>query len=103
MRKGKGQPDPEPDTLRPEYDFSSMTRVGKRGRHHHAMHNGYTTVVYHKDGSKTVTHYRVPPGAVILDADVQAYFPTANTVNTALRGLIALIPMRRRKTRQAKE
>jgi len=33
---------------------------------------------------------------------VQAYFPDAEAVNMALRGLIALIPAKRRAERKAK-
>jgi hypothetical protein len=39
-------------------------------------------------------------GSIVLEPDVQAYFPDAEAVNTALRGLIALRP-RRRRGRQA--
>jgi hypothetical protein len=39
---------------------------------------------------------------VMLDPDVRAYFPDTEAVNTALRGLIALIPMRRRTARKPK-
>jgi hypothetical protein len=65
------------------------------------MRQGYTTVLHHKDGTKEVTHYRPLPGTVQLAPDVQTYFPDAEAVNTALRGLIALIPTRRRTTRKA--
>ena len=101
MRKAEQQR-ADQDTMRSEYDLSSMARIGERGRYHHAMHKGYTTIVHHKDGSKTVTHYRPLPGAVHLDPDVQAYFPDAEAVNMALRGLIALIPAKRWATRNAK-
>jgi hypothetical protein len=40
---------------------------------------------------------------VHLAPDVQAYFPDAEAVNTALRGLIALIPTRRRAIRKARQ
>ena len=40
-------------------------------------------------------------GSIVLDPDVQAYFPDAEAVNTALRGLIALWPRRRRPAREA--
>jgi hypothetical protein len=41
-------------------------------------------------------------GAVDLDPDVQAYFPDAEAINVALRGLMALIPAKRRAARKAK-
>ena len=93
--------DTSDDTLRPEYELSTLKQVGERGRHAKARREGYTTVVEHADGSKTISHYRVPPGAVVLDADVRAYFPDSESVNTTLRGLIGLIPKpRSRKKRQ---
>ena len=48
------------------------------------------------DGTKEITHYRPVPGSVVLDQDVCAYFPNSDAVNAALRGLIALIPAKRR-------
>ena len=101
MRKAKQQR-AEQDAMRPEYDLSGMVRIGERGRYHRAMRNGYSTIVHHKDGSKTVTHYRPLPGVVHLDPDVQAYFPDAEAANMALRGLITLIPAKRRAARKAK-
>ena len=83
--------------MRPEYDF----RGGVRGQHYKDLSQGYTTVVHHKDGSKSVTHYRPIPGMILLAPDVRAYFPDADTVNAALRGLIALIPAKRRAARKA--
>ncbi len=41
-------------------------------------------------------------GTVHLDPDVWAYFPDAESVNVARRGLIARIPAQRRATRQQK-
>jgi hypothetical protein len=38
--------------------------------------------------------------AIVLDSDVRAYFPDSNTVNNALRALIALIPKKRKLTRR---
>jgi hypothetical protein len=89
--------------MRPEYDFSQLQQVGEGGRRAKEMRQGYTTVIHHKDGTREVTHYRSLPGTVHLAPDVQAYFPDAEAVNTALRGLIALIPTRRRTTRKARQ
>jgi hypothetical protein len=36
-----------------------------------------------------------------LAPDVRAYFPDADAVNAALRGLIALLPAKRRMARKA--
>gem|GEM_PF-641829 len=83
--------------MRPEYDF----RGGVRGKHYKDLSKGYTTVVHHKDGSKTVTHYRPIPGMIPLAPDVRAYFPDADAVNAALRGLITLIPAKPRTAQKA--
>ena len=38
-----------------------------------------------------------------LAPDVRRYFPDSNAVNAALRGLIALIPAKRRAVRKARQ
>ena len=111
MKKGKTQrlvfeadtPVLDAGDMRPEYDFSTMKQVGEHGRHAKAMRKGYTTILHHKDGTKEVTHYRPLDGCVVLDRDVRAYFTDSEAVNTALRGLIALIPAKRRAARKARQ
>ena len=76
--------DKDKDTMRAEYDFSK----GVRGKHHEAMKNGYTTIIHKSDGSTEITETR----PIFLAPDVQAYFPDTESVNQALRGLIALVP-----------
>lgn len=76
------------DDMRPEYDFSQAVR----GKHYRAMQRGYTITVHQADGTTIVKEIQPPPGAVILEEDVRAYFPDSNAVNEALRGLIRLIP-----------
>lgn len=80
--------DLDQDEMRPEYDFSS----GMRGKHHQALREGYSVTVYHADGSTTVKEYELCADSVRLEPDVRAYFPDSESVNRALRGLIALIP-----------
>lgn len=75
------------EEMRDEYDFSK----GVRGKHAKALRDGHTTIVHKSDGS-TVTHETRP---IILAPDVQMYFPDAESVNQALRGLIALVPEKR--------
>jgi len=75
-----------------EYDFSQ----GVRGKHHQSMQTGYTMTVHRSDGSTIVKEIKPPKGAVILEPDVQAFFPDAKSVNSALRSLIQLIPNRRK-------
>jgi hypothetical protein len=86
------------DDLRPEYDFTGVP--GVRGKHAKALRKGYTRVVHKKDGTKETTYVRPIEGSVVLDPDVQTYFPDAEAVNQALRGLIALIPTKRRRSQQ---
>ncbi len=75
------------EEIRAEYDFSK----GVRGKHVDALRNGHKTIVHKSDGS-TVTRETSP---IILEPDVQAYFPDTESVNQALRGLIALVPEKR--------
>jgi hypothetical protein len=86
------------DDLRPEYDFTGVP--GVRGKYSKALQKGYTRVVHQKDGTKEITYVRPLDGSVVLDPDVQTYFPDAEAVNQALRGLIALIPPKRRRPQQ---
>ena len=90
-----------PGTCAPSM-ISQLKPMGKRGRHAKAMREGYTTILNHPDGTKEVTHYRPLPGCVVLDQDVRTYFPDSDAVNAALRGLIALIPAKRRAVRKAR-
>lgn len=85
----------EVEDMLPEYDF----RGGVRGKHARALEQGYTVKVHRLDGTTTVQHSNLPEGAVMLEPDVQEYFPDSETVNHALRALIALIPSRRRSRR----
>lgn len=98
MKKDKTNID---DTLRPEYDLSTLKQIGARGRHAKRLREGYTTEVTHEDGSKTITHYQVHPDAVVIDGDVRTYFPDSEAIHHALRGLIALIPKKKVSRRKA--
>ena len=60
--------------LLPEYDF----RHGVRGKH--------------------AKRYAVGTNIVVLDPRVAEYFPTAESVNNALRGLADILRLRKRKT-----
>ena len=97
MKKAQTPP-PAQDAMRPEYDFTGVP--GVRGKHAAAMRRGYTCTVHHADGTREITHVRPLERSIILDPDVQAYFPDAEAVNTALRGLIALRPRRRRRAQK---
>jgi hypothetical protein len=76
------------DAMEPEYDFSR----GVRGKHANAIKQGYQVIVHKLDGTTEERMFTLPEGVITLDPDVQAYFPDSDTVNRALRSLIALIP-----------
>ncbi|MCX6027965.1 MAG: hypothetical protein NT169_01525 [Chloroflexi bacterium] len=78
--------------MRAEYDFTG----GVRGKHYKALRDGYTVKIHQADGTTVVQHYKIENGAVMLDPDVREYFPDSDTVNNALRSLIALIPKKRK-------
>ncbi|WP_240695920.1 hypothetical protein [Candidatus Chloroploca sp. Khr17] len=78
------------EDMLPEYDFSGKT--GVRGKYYQRMRDGYAIRVHQIDGTTTIQHITRPEGSILLDRDVQAYFPDAEAVNTALRALIQLIP-----------
>lgn len=74
------------DEMLEEYDFRG--KKGVRGKYYKAMQEGYKTVIHKSDGSTVVKETR----PIFLDEDVQKYFPNSQSVNNALRGLIALVP-----------
>ncbi len=76
------------DELLPEYDFSG----GARGKHAQAYGKGVTVIVHKIDGTSEERIYRMPEGLIILDPDIRPFFPDAEAVNRALRGLVELIP-----------
>jgi hypothetical protein len=77
--------------MRAEYDF----RGGVRGKYYQAMQAGYTITIRKADGTTEVKEVKPKRDAVILEPDVQKYFPDSKAVNQALRGLIALFPKKR--------
>lgn len=74
----------------PEYDFTG--KKGERGKYYEAYRQGHTVRIQEADGGETVRHFTLEEGAVLLEPDVKAYFPTSEAVNQTLRSLIALIP-----------
>ena len=89
------------DDMRPEYDFSG--RTGVRGKYYQKLRQGYTIKIQREDGTTVVQHITRPEGTVTLDADVREYFPDAESVNTALRTLIHLVPQKKAKRTRAAE
>ncbi len=81
-----------------EYDLRAMK--GTRGKYYQTMREGYTITVHKKDGTIVVKDVK-PKGTVVLEPDVQEYFPDSESVNTALRSLIPSAPKRVAMTREA--
>lgn len=79
----------EDDGMLSHYDFSQAVR----GKQYRPLNEGYTVEIEEEDGTITVEHITAIRGAIVLDPDVKEYFPDAEAVNKALRGLIALIPV----------
>lgn len=87
----------EADEMLPEYDF----RGGVRGKHAQAYRQGHTVKIHQLDGTTTVQHFTLAEGAVMLEPDVQEYFPDSQSVNHALRTLIELIPSKQRPRKKS--
>ena len=71
--------------MRDEYDFSK----GVRGKHYKAYREGHNVHIHKNDGTTTVQYFTQEDGAVMLDPDIKAHFPDSESVNRALRSLIA--------------
>jgi hypothetical protein len=78
------------DDMLPEYDL--LGKEGVRGKYYEAYREGHSVQVREDDGSVSVQYFGLEDGAVMLEPDVRAYFPDSESVNAALRSLIALIP-----------
>jgi hypothetical protein len=72
--------------MRAEYDFSN----GVRNKYAAAYRQGHSVTIHKKDGSNEVQYFTLEDGAVMIDPDVREYFPDAESVNAALRSLIAI-------------
>jgi peptidoglycan/xylan/chitin deacetylase (PgdA/CDA1 family) len=83
---------PDQDDILPEYDFRGMK--GVRGKYYQAMRQGYTITIHKEDGTTVVKEMK-PKRAVLLEHDVQQYFPDSKSVNAALRSLIPHVSSKR--------
>ena len=88
------------DDMLPEYDFSQMGEP-ERGKFYKSYRAGHTVRILKEDGDVEVHYFMLEDGAVLLEPEVQAYFPDSESVNAALRNLIALIPKNRKTTNPA--
>ena len=80
------------DDMLPEYDFTR----GIRGKHYKSYRKGHEVKIHKADGTMVTQYFTLEDGAVMLEPDVQEYFPDSESVNSALRSLIALIPEKRK-------
>ena len=72
-----------------EYDFKD--KKGVRGKYAKALRRGYSISITNDDGTSSVKQFVPRENTVVLDPDVQAYFPDSDSVNRTLRSLIELI------------
>ena len=63
----------------PEYNLEG--KKGVRGKYAKALQKGYSVRVVKADGTVTVQDFVPKENAVVLDADVKAYFPDSESVN----------------------
>ena len=90
----------EQDDMLPEYDFTGMK--GVRGQYYQAYRQGHTVKIQQDDGTVTKQYFTLEDGAVLLEPDVREYFPDSEAVNRALRGLITLVPAKRKTVKRRK-
>jgi hypothetical protein len=81
----------------PEYNFAG--KKGIRGKYYRAYRQGHQVRVLQEGGTVAIKYFTLQERAVMLEPDVREYFPDSETVNTALRTLIALIPDKPAKRR----
>ena len=94
----KGRSKSETEEMCAEYDFSKL-KGGVRGKYYRAYRQGYTVTIHKADGTTEVRTFKPEEGVVKLAPDVLTYFPDAESVNRALRGLITLIPQKPRRAK----
>jgi hypothetical protein len=81
--------------MRAEYDLAGMSD-GVRGKYYQDYRAGHTVKIHREDGTTILQHFELEDGAVMLEPDVQEYFPDSAAVNAALRCLIPLMPKKRK-------
>ena len=76
--------------MKKEYDFKNM-KNGVEGKYAEAYRAGHTVTIHKEDSSTVVQNFKLEDGAILLDADLQKYFPDSEAVNSALRCLIPIL------------
>ena len=77
-----------------EYDFSKM-KGGVRGKYYQAYREGHSVSIRKEDDTVEVKYFKLEDGAVMLAPDVRRHFPDSESVNEALRALIAISSRRK--------
>ena len=95
MKKAACKETADRDEMRAEYDFSSM-KGAVRGKYYKAYRAGHKVLIHREDGTTSVQYFKLEEGAVMLEPDVRKYFSNSESVNKALRSLIAIIPSNRK-------
>ncbi|MFH1103036.1 MAG: hypothetical protein V1714_04630 [Pseudomonadota bacterium] len=94
MKKAASKNISKKEEMKSEYDFANMTGA-VRGKYYKAYRAGHKVEIHQADGTISVQYFKLEEGAVILEPDVKKYFPNSESVNKALRSLIAIIPSKR--------
>lgn len=80
----------------------SRGKKGMRGKYYLGPNQEHEVRIYHADGTITKRRYGSLQKVILLDSDVAAHFPDSESVNHALRTLIALVPDNRIAEKKAK-
>jgi len=95
MKKIVSKKTHEKEDMKSEYDFSSL-KGAVRGKYYKAYRAGHKVLIHKSDGTTSVQYFKLEEGAVMLEPDVKKYFSSSESVNKALRSLIAIIPSKKR-------
>jgi hypothetical protein len=101
MKKAVFKEISEKEDMKSEYDFSSM-KGAVQGKYYKAYRAGHKVVIHQVDGTTSIQYFRLEEGAVMLEPDVRKYFSSSESVNKALRSLIAIIPSKKRTSAHTK-
>ena len=101
MKKAISKDISDKEDLKPEYDFSRM-KGAVRGKYYKAYRAGHKVEIHQADGATSVQYFQLEEGAVMLEPDVRKYFPDSESVNKALKSLIAIIPSKRQTSSHTK-
>ena len=93
MKIAKTNKSAQKNDIFPNYDF----RKGDKPNYAKKFSDGAIITIYSANGKPSKKKVIVKQSLVILDADVSKVFPDAQSVNSALRHLIAALPKKQKK------